>query len=471
MTRAAVVGGGVGGLLTAWRLAQTGRQVTLYEASSRLGGQVVTQSFAGYAVDLGAESLFVAMPHVRALVDELGLSDRMVPARSGTTWLVTPRGLRALPAGVGPTGPTQIRPVVGSQVLSLAGLVRAGLEPVTARRRVADDISVGTFVRRRFGHQVADRFVDPLLGSLHSGDIDRLSLTSVAPQLVESARQGRSLILKRTPARSVSGATFGCFPGGLGEMVDALVRAAQDSGVVLCTGWPVTSVVAGDAGYALSGPAGADLVDELVVAVPAARAAALLSPLSDEASTQLATRHTASVANVVVALRRADVAAVPALSGNGMLVGTSTPRHLKAATFLSSKWPHLDEPDKPFLVRMSLGHAGSHVADVMPDTELVETALRDLGELTGLWAQPLETLVVRWPRTMPQLEVGHAAVMASVRAALSRTAERHGLAPLELVGAAYDGTGLAAVIRSAEAGAGRLSAVRTVEVPQREDRA
>lgn len=51
-----------------------------------------------------------------------------------------------------------------------------------------EDVDVRQFVAGRFGSQVADRFVDPMLGGLHSGDINRLSLQSAAPRLLEVAR-------------------------------------------------------------------------------------------------------------------------------------------------------------------------------------------------------------------------------------------------------------------------------------------
>lgn len=87
-------------------------------------------------------------------------------------------------------------------------LARAGLEPVLAARaaRLPDDgdtdISVGQFVSSRFGPQVTRAFVDPLLGGLHSGSVDTLSLRACAPSLVPAATSGRSLVRRRRAARA-----------------------------------------------------------------------------------------------------------------------------------------------------------------------------------------------------------------------------------------------------------------------------
>ena len=80
--RIAIVGGGPGGLFTAWhleRLAATPLAVTILEASDRLGGKVLTPSFAKAAIryEAGAAELYdyspIAEDPLRQLVRSLGL--------------------------------------------------------------------------------------------------------------------------------------------------------------------------------------------------------------------------------------------------------------------------------------------------------------------------------------------------------------------------------------------------------------
>src|SRR5436309_1884485 len=63
MRRIAVVGGGPGGLFTAWLLGQKCAEkpdITLFEASPRLGGKVLTKRFAAAPVfyEAGAAELY-----------------------------------------------------------------------------------------------------------------------------------------------------------------------------------------------------------------------------------------------------------------------------------------------------------------------------------------------------------------------------------------------------------------------------
>lgn len=443
--RVGVVGAGIAGLVLARRLQADGHATTVWESSSRPGGQVRTLSLWGCPVDVGAEALHLGTPSVSHLLDDLGLTGRLVHASPGASLLVTRRGLQPLPAGVGPVGPTRIGPVLSSGILSVRGLARAGLEPILARRRVDQDISVGAFIRSRFGDEVADQFVDPLLGNLHSGDIDSLSLRSTARQLVPRARDGRSLLpnpLTRRPHR-VAGAQFGSLPCGLEEFIAALVL-----GLDLRPDSPVLALAPEADGWLVRTRAGVDRVDAVALACPAGVAGALLEPLRAGIGEQLAAGRTADVATVVLAYPKPVGGVLQ--SHNGLLLHSRSGHLTKAFTNLSRKWPQVGHPDL-HLVRASVGRAGHDELARLTDAEVVRQVVAELHELAGLPAGVTDSRVVRWPGAMPQLEVGHGERIGRVRAGLA------GLPPVVLVGAPYDGIGVGSTIASAEARAHELN--------------
>lgn len=443
----AVLGGGAAGIAAARHLAGAGARVTLLEAAARIGGCVRTIGFRGDRVDVGAEALFTAAPEPLKVVADLGLTDDLVASRPGVTWIASPRGLRPLPAGVGPAGPTRLRPLLASRLLGPAGLARAALEPLVPWTRTAQDSSVGDVLTRRFGRQVVDRIVDPLLGGLHAGDVHRLGLDAATPQLAALLGRHRSILLatRRRPAGGSHG--FVTLQGGLGRLFEVATERFVGE---IRTGVRARSVVdtsRPSGRYRIETDTGDVDADAVVVAVPAHHAGCLLGSLEPETSHALATVRAASVAVALLAypLQEADRAV---LRGTGVLVPSTAGRLLKAATFVTTKWPHLSPAH--VLVRASAGRADDPRAARMGDDELVAALVRDLAEVAGLDTAPLDHRVVRWDHAMPQLEVGHRERIQHVRA---RLASHPGVA---LAGASYDGVGVASAVRSGTAAAHKV---------------
>lgn len=76
--RVAVVGGGIAGLVVAYRRMLAGDEVILLEAGGRLGGQLWTEARDGFVVERGAEGFAAGSEAVRALSQDLGLSSALV---------------------------------------------------------------------------------------------------------------------------------------------------------------------------------------------------------------------------------------------------------------------------------------------------------------------------------------------------------------------------------------------------------
>src|SRR5207244_4806990 len=130
--------------------------------------------------------------------------------------------LRPLPDGLVLGVPAHIRPLATSGILSAPGLARAALDLVLPRRSTGPDPSIAEVVGSRFGPEVLDRLVDPLLSGINAGRADGLSLAATAPDIAAAAQDGRSLLLALgrrrreqppDPARPV----FVSLRGGLGR--------------------------------------------------------------------------------------------------------------------------------------------------------------------------------------------------------------------------------------------------------------
>ncbi|GAA1811446.1 protoporphyrinogen oxidase [Planosporangium flavigriseum] len=448
--RIVVVGGGISGLAAAQRLVERGAEVVLVEQGSRLGGKLHTTEIAGGPVELGAEAFAVRDPQGNPsaaieLVNAVGLADSLVYPAIGKAALAVDGQLRPMPAGTLMGVPGDLDALDG---VAAAAPERDhdGGRPLLGPE---EDTGVGVLVRRRLGDEVADRLVDPMLGGVYAGRADHLSLAVTMPALAATARREHTLVgavraaLAARPASS--GPIFGTIVGGVGRLVSAV--ADRLGGVDLRLGLPVRSITPAGAGWQVTVGSTRDpetiACDAVVLATPATPAARLLAEVAPGASTLVGTLDYASVALVTLALPEVEL---PELSG--LLVPATEGYAVKAATFFDRKWAHMRRPGVT-LVRTSLGRYGDERVLQRSDPELVDLAHAELGQLLGRpLPAPIESRVQRWGGALPQYAPGHLERVASARASVPAT--------VALAGAAYDGVGIPACVRSGWVAADRV---------------
>ncbi|HEV7624746.1 MAG TPA: FAD-dependent oxidoreductase, partial [Amnibacterium sp.] len=179
---AVVVGGGVGGLVAARRLALQGRDVVLLERSSALGGRVAGGSIAGVEADTGAESFAVRGGTMRALVEDLGLGDAVVAPR-GSAWVALADRTVPLPSGgvLGIPGSPLAEDV--RRVIDPSGAVRAYADRLLPVLKVGRYERLGPLVRGRMGGRVLERLVAPVVESVYGVDAETVPVDAIVPQL------------------------------------------------------------------------------------------------------------------------------------------------------------------------------------------------------------------------------------------------------------------------------------------------
>ena len=486
----AVVGGGISGLAAAYRLrALLGpdARITLVEQSGRLGGVLRTVPLAGVPIDVGAEAYLARRPEVPALAAELGLAEL----------LVHPSGASASVRAGGRTAALPGRTVLGvpgsgarlDEVLSPAAVAQVAGERELELAWDGADRSVGELLRARFGDELADRLVDPLLSGVYAGRVDGLGLRATMPALAAQLDAGaRSLTAAAdallpppppptppasapttaresalsahrvgalstppdpTPPQPAKPApVFGAVRGGYQVLLDALRQAA---GAEVRLGYPVRELIRRPDGWRLEIGTAADPealdVDAVLLAVPAPALRRLLAEVAPAAAVAADAVELASPVVVALAYRSEDAAALPVTSG--LLVAADEPLSAKAFTHTSRKWSHLapSATDGLMRLRASLGRAGEVATLRVPDEELVARVRADLDTLTGITAPPVAAYVQRHGGGLPQYGVGHGELVARLEAAVAEVPR------LAVAGALLHGVGVPACLATADAAA------------------
>ena len=453
-----VVGAGVTGLTTAHTLLAEpdAPRVTVLEAADRTGGKIRTSSFAGLdAVDEAADAYLIRVPWVVDLVRELGLGDELTNPATGSAAVWHGR-MHPIPAGLVLGVPSDLASLARSRLLSWRGKARAAMEPLLPRTDPGD--CIGHWVRSRFGGEVHERLIDPLVGSIYASDTDRSSLAAV-PQLAALAGPRSALLAARKMRPRGAGPAGPVFEAplrGMGALTDALAQSIRQRGGSINTGARVEHIErvgraagsgSGAGGYCVAAAGVAlDEADAVVVTSPAGPSAPLLAPLSGDAAALLGGVDHAGVVMVT--------ATVPAeswpeaLAYSGYLVPKPDQRSVTAVSFASNKWPHWRPADGSMLLRISLGRDGLNVDD-WDDERIVDAAVSEVGGHLGLDLQPGAVRVSRWPGAFPQYRPGHFERVDSLERALAADA------PGVLVaGASHRGIGIPTCVQQGRRAAG-----------------
>ncbi|OBA99896.1 protoporphyrinogen oxidase [Mycobacteriaceae bacterium 1482268.1] len=445
-----VVGGGISGLVAAYRLSVTlgdDADITLFEPADRLGGVLRTEQLGGQPIDIGAEAFVARRPEVPALLAELGLAGRQISTTGVRPLIYSQRRLHELPRDTLNGIPSDPSSMAG--LVDWATVERMREEPSRPLSwRPGADPAVADLVGDRFGAQVVTRSVDPLLAGVYAGSATTIGLRSAVPTLAAALDRGaRNLTaaVREALPPSTGGSVFGAIDGGYTVLLDELIRRAHfhwaqvgvDRMEQSARGWRL-----------IDDEGGAWHADAVLLAVPAPRLATIVSGIAPRTAAAARQIKVASTALVALALP----GGTPVPDRSGVLVAASEPLHAKAITLSSRKWGQRGNVE---LVRLSFGRYGDASQDWahrIGDDDLLSWAADDLAALFDVTNEAFDYMVHRWIDAMPQYGPGHGRLVAELRA---------GLPPAVAVAGAYlDGIGVPACVATATRAAASLVARR-----------
>ncbi len=445
-----VVGGGISGLVAAYRLRATlgdDADITVFDPADRLGGVLRTEQLGGQPIDIGAEAFVARRPEVPALLAELDLAGRQI-GTTGVRPLIYSQGrLHELPRdtlnGI-PSDPSTMTGLVDDD--TIRRMVDEPSRPL--HWRPGADPTVAELVGDRFGDQVVTRSVDPLLAGVYAGSAATIGLRSAVPPLAavldRGARNLTDAVRQALPAPT-GGSVFGAIDGGYAVLVDELIRRADFHWAQV----GVNRLERRGSEWRLVDDEGGDWhADAVLLAVPAPRLATIVDGVAPRTAAAARQVKVASTALVALALP----GGTPVPDRSGVLVAASERLHAKAITLSSRKWGQRGNVE---LVRLSFGRYGDATQDWahrVGDDDLLSWAAEDLATVFGVTQEPFDCLVHRWIDAMPQYGPGHGGLVADVRAGLPPS--------LAVAGAYLDGIGVPACVAAATRAAASLVLAR-----------
>jgi len=406
-----VVGAGISGLTVAFHLASRGLEPVVLEEADRVGGAIQTLRRDGWTFEQGPNTVLASRPAVGRLLDEAGLAPVTLHARPASKRRYLWKGdrLRPLPGGPGS--------FVTTSLFSPGAKLRLLKEPWIDRPPEGTEESIAQFVRRRLGQEFLDYAVGPFVSGVYAGDPARLSVRWAVSRIWSLEHEHGSLI------RGAFARKKGPQPGGgmismrdglemlprrLAERIEAAGGSVRTG--VRCLGLRAAArdPAGGDGGlgapYELETDGGALRSHRVVLAVPADAAAELLAEVTGGMSRPIADIPYAPVAVASYGYDRANVR--HPLDGFGFLAPRKESLRVLGCLFPSSLFPGR-APDGCVALAAFAGGRTNPELVTLDDEALDETFRGDLDRALGLTGPPIFRELRRWPRAIPQYEVGH----------------------------------------------------------------
>jgi oxygen-dependent protoporphyrinogen oxidase len=396
-----VIGAGISGLTAAFTLHRAKRSVLVLEAGAQPGGLIQTLHENGYRMEAGPNTFPNTAAELLNLCRQLGLQPKATHPLADKRFLYLHGRLLCLPQN-----PLQ---AVTSPVLSLGAKWRVLQEP-RQPKTTDSDTSVAEFFSRRVGPEVVSNLVDPFIGGIYAGDLTKLSLPAVFPQLWQweqtdgSMFQGARKAKHTTQAKRAPLQLLG-FENGLATLPQTLASALPPE--ALQVGQTVTRIQPLETGYRITTHTGTEYQGtHVILALPAYAVAPLLQPFLPEAAQPLAEIPYNGLAVAHTGFAQEDIP--HPLDGFGCLI----PRHANLL-LLGSIWASSIFPDRAPMGHLLLSNfiGGAHHPEVAawPEERILQTVCDNLQQVfkTRQTPQPVFQRVLTYQRAIPQYTLGH----------------------------------------------------------------
>ena len=381
-----VIGGGISGLTTAFYLQRGGKKVLLLERENRFGGNIRSFRENGYLFEGGPQTILANNKRVWELVDLLKAPVKKASPSSEKRFIY--KGGKLIPI---PLKPWEFfkTPLVG-----LRSKLRLFLE--FFEKPIEGDISVADFVRKHFGEEFLDYFVQPFVSGIYAGDAEKLSLKYAFPKLYEMQKRYGSLLKAFFKEKRVAPkGELISFERGLQTLTDLLAEKIENK----LKNTPALGIKVKNDLFEVETPKGIFSAKKLVIATPAYEAAKLLSPLYPSAKVFKEIQHPPVA---VVSLSFPKIG----LEGFGFLVPKREGLNILGAIYVSSLFPDRCPPNEDCLTVFLCGETQKSVC-LLEDEGIIATAEEEIKRVFPQIGNFNFRKLTRWNRSIPQYTLGY----------------------------------------------------------------
>ena len=407
----------------AYRLQQLGVDVTVFESNDSAGGLIDSVQKDSLLFEAGPQS-FQGTPALLALIRELGLEAQLQKADPRAPRYVLLHGrLRKIPMSP--------QALLASTLLNPISRWKIASEPFKKSQPPTEEESVATFVRRKFGNEILEYLVAPFVSGVYAGDPEKLSLKAAFPTLDEWERQYGSVLRgamksrppkeQRTAAPPLCSFTHGvaalprAMAAKLGEAMQYETRAVsvdfastgQRAGAGVGTACEIRIVRNGQEQSASA--------SAVVIATPAYAAAHLLETSSPQPRAN-------SFGNRVRAgcrrrLRHITASRLEIRSKASASWSRAAKKFALWAPCGIHRFSPAARSEGSVTITSFIGGATDPEIMDLHEENIAAIVTGENARILGITGPPVEVAVWKYPRALPQYNLGHGHIVATIREA------------------------------------------------------
>ena len=449
LKKVVVIGGGITGLSAMHYLQKLkiekalDMEMVLVESNQYLGGKIHSVKQKEFIMETGADSIVARHEGVLPLVEDLQLEDELVYNATGISYIYTNNELHAIPADTVFGIPMSEESLESSTLVSDEGKEEALKDFNLSNESFTKDSSIGSFLEYFLGKELVEKQIAPVLSGVYSGNLDKLTLASTLPYLIDYKEDYGSIMkglgANKEKFQAASNKKFISFKNGLSALIDRLEKELSDATIL--KGVHTTKVKKMDDRYEVLFANHESIeADYVILTTPHDVAQRILQ--NDALDADFNKLKNSSLISIYLGFDIPDEQ-LPA-EGTGFIVSHNSDVKCNACTWTSRKWKHTSK-NSHLLVRMFYKSTNPAFEDMkhMNEKELVQVALQDIEKSLKLNGKPSVVEVTKWNDLMPNYHLEHGKAVKSLRDKMSSQ-----LPNVILAGCSYYGVGIGACIKN-----------------------
>jgi len=410
----AIVGAGISGLTAAFYLkkARPGWELTLFDAGTRPGGTMQTETVEGFRFEAGGNGFLTNKPDSLRLVEDSGAQHLLMPSSDlARKRFIFDGSLHRLPESP--------QTFLATRLLTWPEKLRVAGELFVRPRREEGEETLQQFGYRRVGKGLTDVFLDAMTAGIYGTTPAKVSVNAAFPLVVSLEREHGGLfrgMLARRKKSAGPGGVLMSFQGGVGMLVGHLQQSINAHWRL---GEAVERIARDGSRWRVESGSTSESFDHVVIGAQAHAAASMLARSEPELARLLGGIEYTPIAVVGLGYRSLE----HPLDGFGVLTTTSARAPVLGILWDSSIFPDRAPRGCKSMRAMIGGQRNPELVDQDKDG-LVATALRGLEQVMGVNERPDVVFVRRWQKGIPHYVLGH---MDRVRAIFDLLGQRPGL--------------------------------------------